>query len=191
VQCLNLQFEEETRKPTTGNISPKIWRKISPIECVQSHLKTIVLREYRGHSTEYDFLKYIAEHARVLEKMVIVLQKGLSNAEMEEVIAKLTPLNSARASRDSKLLFPVHKWDGGTTWTMQAGLIEGSVFPINDPFFCMASLKGLFFSVIRSSVSEVNVCLPISASNISLEGFIRHCLVTEMCPEDLEGLLLY
>ncbi|KAM0836115.1 hypothetical protein ACQ4PT_062517 [Festuca glaucescens] len=134
-----IKSEEETRKRTTANISPKIWRNISPIESVQSHLKTIVLREYRGHSTEYDFLKYIAEHARVLEKMVIVLQKGLSDAEMEEVIAKLTPLNSARASRESKLLFPVHKWDGGTTWTMQAGLTEGSVFPINDPFFCQVS----------------------------------------------------
>ncbi|KAM0836116.1 hypothetical protein ACQ4PT_062517 [Festuca glaucescens] len=139
VETLCIESEEETRKRTTANISPKIWRNISPIESVQSHLKTIVLREYRGHSTEYDFLKYIAEHARVLEKMVIVLQKGLSDAEMEEVIAKLTPLNSARASRESKLLFPVHKWDGGTTWTMQAGLTEGSVFPINDPFFCQVS----------------------------------------------------
>jgi hypothetical protein len=134
---LNLQSEEETRKPTTGSISPKLWRKISPIECVQSRLKTIVLREYRGHPTEYDFLKFIAEHARVLEKMAIVLQQGLSSTEMEEVIAKLTPINSARASGESKLLLPVHKWDGGTTWSMEAGLIEGSVFPINDPFFCL------------------------------------------------------
>jgi hypothetical protein len=79
------------------------------------------------------------EHSRVLEKMVIVLQKGLSNTEMEEVIAKLTPLNSARASKDNKLLFPIHKWDGGATWTLQAGLLEGSVSPIDDPFFCQVS----------------------------------------------------
>ena len=131
----NLQSEEETRKPT-GIISPKFWRKISPIECVQSHLKTIVLRQYEGHPAEYDFLKFIAEHARVLEKMVIFLKKELSNTEKEEVIAKLTPLNSARASRESKLMFLIHKWDGGSTWTMQAGLMEGSVFPIDDPFFC-------------------------------------------------------
>jgi hypothetical protein len=69
--------------------------------------------------------------------MAIVLQQGLSNTAMEEVIAKLMPINSARASGASKLLFPVHKWDGGTTWSMEAGLIEGSVFPINDPFFCL------------------------------------------------------
>ncbi|CAM0884049.1 unnamed protein product [Alopecurus aequalis] len=135
VETLCIESEEETRKPT-GNVSSKIWRKIAPIECVQSQLKTIVLRQYEGHPSEYDFLKFIAEHARVLEKMIIVLKKGLSNTEMEEVIAKLTPLNSARASRDSELLFPDHKWDGGTTWTLQAGMIEGSVFPMDDPFFC-------------------------------------------------------
>ena len=72
VQRLNLQSDEETRE-TNGNLSPKFWRKIGPIECVQSHLKTIVLREYQGHSSEYDFLKFIAKQARMLEKMVIVL----------------------------------------------------------------------------------------------------------------------
>ena len=135
VQRLNLQSDEETRE-TNGNLSPKFWRKIGPIECVQSHLKTIVLREYQGHSSEYDFLKFIAKQARMLEKMVIVLKKGLSNTAMEELIAKLMPLNSARASKEAKLLFPIHEWEGGSTWTMQAGLIEGSVFPVDDPFYC-------------------------------------------------------
>ncbi|KAM0925961.1 hypothetical protein ACQ4PT_003832 [Festuca glaucescens] len=135
VETLCIESDEETRE-STSNLSPKFWRKIGPIECVQSHLKTIVLREYQGHPSEYDFLKFIAEHARVLDKMVIVLKKGLSNTAMEELIAKLMPLNSARASREAKLLFPIHKWDGGSTWTMQAGLMEGSVFPVDDPFYC-------------------------------------------------------
>jgi hypothetical protein len=68
--------------------------------------------------------------------MVIVLKKGLCKTAVEELIAKLMPLNSARASREAKLLFPIHKWDGGSTWTMQAGLMEGSGFPVHDPFYC-------------------------------------------------------
>ncbi|CAM0884039.1 unnamed protein product [Alopecurus aequalis] len=154
VETLCIESDEEAREPT-GNLGPKFWRKIGPIECVQSHLKTIVLREYQGHPREYDFLKFIAEHARVLEKMVIVLKKGLSKTALEEVIAKLMPLNSAMASREGKLLFPIHKWEGGTTWTLQAGIIEGSVFPIDDPFFCR----------------RTEMCLPVSTSKVSLEGF--------------------
>jgi hypothetical protein len=112
------------------------WDKIGHIECVQSHLKTVVLREYQGQSSEYDVLKFIAEHARVLEKMVIMLKRGLSNTAMEEVIAKLMPLHSAMVNREGKLLFPIHQFDGGSGWTFEAGLLDESVFSFDDPFFC-------------------------------------------------------
>jgi hypothetical protein len=41
----------------------------------------VVLREFRGTRSELDFLKFIAEHAQVLEKMVIVLTHGHSPSD--------------------------------------------------------------------------------------------------------------
>ncbi|CAN6251472.1 unnamed protein product [Urochloa humidicola] len=65
----------------TGKINLKFWKEAGPIECVQHHMKKVVLREFRGTRSELDFLKFIAEHAKVLEKMVIVLTHGHSSSD--------------------------------------------------------------------------------------------------------------
>lgn len=80
----NLQSENndikfwDPQSTGTGKLNLKFWKEAGPIECVQQHIKKVVLRECRGTRSELDFIKFIAEHAQVLEKMVVVLTHGHS-----------------------------------------------------------------------------------------------------------------
>ncbi|KAL6888800.1 hypothetical protein ACP4OV_009826 [Aristida adscensionis] len=124
---------EETREPT-ADLNPHFWQEVGPIECVQSHLKTLVFREFQGEQRELDFLIFIAENARVLEKLVLVLKIG-RYPRPEEVAVKFMALDSARwASGDSKLRSLLSKLrDGGCVWSLKAG----SDFTNSDPFLCL------------------------------------------------------
>ncbi|KAF0906105.1 hypothetical protein E2562_009103 [Oryza meyeriana var. granulata] len=98
-----LCVESEEAHEHTSNVNTKFWQETGPIECVQSHLKMIVLREFQGEQSEFSFLMFIAENARVLEKMVIVMKTG-RYSEPEEVAAKVMKLKSAKwASEGCKL----------------------------------------------------------------------------------------
>ncbi|CAN6238072.1 unnamed protein product [Urochloa humidicola] len=87
VETLYLQSENDDYKfwgpqlTGTGKLNLKFWKEAGSIECVQHHIKKVVVREFRGTRSELDFLKYIAEHAQVLEKMVIVLTHGHSPSD--------------------------------------------------------------------------------------------------------------
>ncbi|KAL6629981.1 hypothetical protein ACP70R_029746 [Stipagrostis hirtigluma subsp. patula] len=124
---------EETRKPS-GDLNLNFWKETGAIDCVQSHLKMLVLREFQGEQSELDFLMYIAENARVLEKLVLVMKIG-RYSRPEEVVVKLMALDSARwASGDSKLRSLLSRLrDGGCIWSLKAG----SDFTFNDPFLCL------------------------------------------------------
>ncbi|CAL4969468.1 unnamed protein product [Urochloa decumbens] len=87
VETLYIQSENDDYKfwgpqsTGTGKLNIKFWKEAGPIECVENHIKKMVLREFRGTRSELDFLKFIAEHAKVLEKMVIVLTHGHSPSD--------------------------------------------------------------------------------------------------------------
>ncbi|CAL5023568.1 unnamed protein product [Urochloa decumbens] len=129
VETLCIQ-SEQTSEPT-GNLNIKFWQQAAPIECVQSHLKTLVMREFNGEDNEFAFLKLIAETAQVLEKMVLVMASRMPSAP-EDLVAKLEALDSARwASRSSKVWYLI-SWlgEGGSVWNLKAGLD----YSCNDPF---------------------------------------------------------
>ncbi|TVU00043.1 hypothetical protein EJB05_54536, partial [Eragrostis curvula] len=124
---------KETLEPT-GALNKKFWKETAPIECIQSHLKMLVLREFQGEQSELDFLMFVAENARVLEKMVLVMKQGY--AAEREVAARFKALDSARwASGDSKLKALVARYPefGGTVWCPTAGADP----TFHDPFFCL------------------------------------------------------
>ncbi|KAL6888801.1 hypothetical protein ACP4OV_009827 [Aristida adscensionis] len=123
---------DETHEPT-GNVKHKFWQEAGHIECVQSHLKTLVFREFHGEPSELAFLKFIAENAQVLEKMVLVLKLGRHSAP-EQVAEKLRALESARwASGSSKLRSLVSRLgEGVSAWSLRAGADS----TCNDPFMC-------------------------------------------------------
>jgi hypothetical protein len=116
----------------TWNLSVKIWQETSPIECVQSHLKILSFHEVQGNREEFDFLVFIAENAKNLERMFIVMKNDLTYPESQVVVAGLGALYSANwANRDCKVqlkgsCYPI----GGGSWSLEAG----SDLSVDDPF---------------------------------------------------------
>ncbi|CAN6164047.1 unnamed protein product [Urochloa humidicola] len=83
---------------------PKFWQEVGCIDCVQKHVKKFVFQEFRGKRSELAFLKFIAERAQVLEKMVVMVSSSCYSSA-DGVNAKLKPLTSAKwASKDCKLI---------------------------------------------------------------------------------------
>ncbi|CAL4970945.1 unnamed protein product [Urochloa decumbens] len=132
IETLCIQ-SDQTSDPS-GNLNIKFWQQTAPIECVQSHLKTLVLREFNGEDNEFAFLKFIAETAQVLEKMVLVMALRMPSAP-EDLFAKMQALDSARwASGSSKVGYLISRLgEGGSVWNLKAGLD----YSCNDPFFCL------------------------------------------------------
>ncbi|GJN36836.1 hypothetical protein PR202_gb25733 [Eleusine coracana subsp. coracana] len=108
VQSEDPEFKIGHRGPQPGSsgngkLDLKLWEEAGPIECVQRHIKKLVLREFRGQRCDLDFLKFIAERAQVLEEMVIVLTSG--NSPSDQVGTKLkTFMASAKWANRSFVL---------------------------------------------------------------------------------------
>jgi len=93
-----------------------------------------MLREFHGDDNEFAFLMYIAENAKVLESMVLVM--GLRRrSEPEELAAKMKALDNARwACGSSKLGYMISRLgeEEGSVWNFTVA----SELMCNDPFFC-------------------------------------------------------
>ncbi|CAD6227032.1 unnamed protein product [Miscanthus lutarioriparius] len=81
---------------SSGKVDPKFWKgkEAGCIDCVQRHVKKFVFQEFRGKRSELAFLKFIAERAQVLEKMVVMVASKCFSSP-DAVNAKLKPLTSA------------------------------------------------------------------------------------------------
>jgi hypothetical protein len=93
-----------------------------------------MLREFHGDDNEFAFLMYIAENAKVLESMVLVM--GLRrHSEPEQMAARMKALDNARwACGSSKLRYMISQLgeEEGSVWNFTVA----SDFMWNDPFFC-------------------------------------------------------
>ena len=79
-------------------------------------MRKVFLYEFRGSRSEVTFLKFVAERARVLEQMVVVVTRECFSSGDDNVSAKLKPLISAKCNnKGCKLeLFKSSLDDGGT-----------------------------------------------------------------------------
>jgi hypothetical protein len=109
-----------------------MWQGTIPIECVQSHLKTLAFHELQGNHNEFDFLTFVAESARRLEQMIVVIKKDLTYAERKAVVTGVGALYSAKwASRDCNVHLRISSYPvGGSTWSLPSG----SDLSLDDPF---------------------------------------------------------
>nr|CAB3468373.1 unnamed protein product [Digitaria exilis] len=138
IETLYVQSENDDIKfwgpQTTGTskvINLKFWKDAGPIECIQKHIKKLVLREFRGRKSELDFLKFIAEHAQVLEDMVIVMTHGFSpsdnlGAKLRIFMASAKWANACCKMMVFKSPFPIQ----GNAWCH----LRGFDFSVEDPF---------------------------------------------------------
>ncbi|KQK08569.1 F-box/FBD/LRR-repeat protein At1g51370 isoform X2 [Brachypodium distachyon] len=76
----------------TGKLNFKFWQDVGPIECLQSHIKKVVFKNFRGNRSELAFLR---------------------------LVAKLKPLacSTKRANRDPKFTILVR--NGGSSWSFR------------------------------------------------------------------------
>jgi hypothetical protein len=125
-------LQSRAHRETLSNLNLKIWQRANPIECVQSHLRTLAFHELQGRHNEFDFLKFIAENARKLERMFIVMKSELTYAERQVVFAGVGALYSAHwASRDCTVQYTISSLPvGSSTWNFPAG----SELSLDDPF---------------------------------------------------------
>ena len=141
----NLQSENDDLKfwgpqcTGAGKLNLKFWKEAGSIECVQCHIKKVVLREFRGTRSELDFLKFIAEQAQVLEKMVIVLTHGHSPSDPIGTNLRTKMASAKWANARCELMIfqsPFHQ--EGTTWCFL------SAFDLSnpDPFDVSKCLDG-------------------------------------------------
>ncbi|EMS62271.1 hypothetical protein TRIUR3_12590 [Triticum urartu] len=103
---------ESFLEENTSNRSLKFWQETSPIECVQSHLKTLSFCELQGNDHEFDFIMFIVENALKLERLIIQIKQDLTYTERQVVVAKLGDLSCANwANTNCKVRFEL-LWPG-------------------------------------------------------------------------------
>ncbi|CAL4888004.1 unnamed protein product [Urochloa decumbens] len=101
----------------TGKVTLKFWKEAGTIECVQRRIKKVVLREFHGTRSELDFLKFIAERAQVLEKMVIYMTHGYSPSDQVGTKLKTFMASSKWANACCELMvFQSPFRQEGTPW---------------------------------------------------------------------------
>ncbi|CAL4948938.1 unnamed protein product [Urochloa decumbens] len=57
----------------TGNDYADFFMELSPIECVQSHIRTVILHGMSGDLSEVAFLMYLSQRANELQKLTLVV----------------------------------------------------------------------------------------------------------------------
>ena len=72
---------ESFLEENTSNRRLKFWQETSPIECVQSHLKTLSFCELQGNDSEFDFIMFVVENAPKLERLIIQIKLDLTYTE--------------------------------------------------------------------------------------------------------------
>ncbi|XP_071677102.1 uncharacterized protein [Lolium perenne] len=93
-----LHVQSRTAKEPTRKVNLKFLQEGGPIKCVMQTMKKVFFYEFQGSKSEVAFLKFIAERAQVLEKMVVVVARKCFSSG-DDLNAKLKPLTSAKWSR--------------------------------------------------------------------------------------------
>uniref|UniRef100_A0A0E0JZZ5 Uncharacterized protein n=1 Tax=Oryza punctata TaxID=4537 RepID=A0A0E0JZZ5_ORYPU len=86
--------EDEPTGNGNGKLNLKFWQDAGPIECVQHHIKKVIMQEFRGTKSELAFLKFVVERAQKLSMLIVVTNgcfcsgyQGDAQARMETLMA--------------------------------------------------------------------------------------------------------
>uniref|UniRef100_A0A453PH81 F-box domain-containing protein n=1 Tax=Aegilops tauschii subsp. strangulata TaxID=200361 RepID=A0A453PH81_AEGTS len=79
----------ESLTEPTGRNHAKFWQELPTVECIKSHVKKMVVHEYRGNRSELEFLKFISSKAQELQTLYVLL-----NRESLTSLAKETEMRS-------------------------------------------------------------------------------------------------
>ncbi|KAL6614987.1 hypothetical protein ACP70R_037257 [Stipagrostis hirtigluma subsp. patula] len=116
---------ETTDEPTSEHYS-EFFEKLSPIECVQSHIKKVVFHDFRWDISEVAFLKYLTQRANQLQELTLVLCDERLASMGQELLSALAIPPWATKACTALLVGP--KVKRGWSFRMASDL------SIDDPF---------------------------------------------------------
>lgn len=119
-----------TADEPSGEHHAKFWQKISPICCLRSHIKKMVILDFRGGQNEFQFLKFVSMNADELQSLLLVPHEGI--------------LSSADKVNEIKDEFQSLQFPTGISAVLQVSpkagtglrLEKASNLTIDDPFEC-------------------------------------------------------
>ena len=87
-----------------AKIEPQYDRRLYPIECLQTHLKTVVFETFVGHDKQLEFAKFFVLNAKALKEIEF---EGIYGAKNDVSLAYQHTLLRVenRASRDAQFEF--------------------------------------------------------------------------------------
>uniref|UniRef100_A0A0E0CKQ3 F-box domain-containing protein n=1 Tax=Oryza meridionalis TaxID=40149 RepID=A0A0E0CKQ3_9ORYZ len=185
VETLHIHSAVEDEPTGKSKLNLKFWQDAGPIECVQHHIKKVIMREFRGTKSELTFLKFVAERARKLERMVVVVTNGCfcssgcqgdTQAQMETLMA-----SAKWASEGSKLVAfeNPHSQVGTPAWSFRFAFN----FDWSDPFDYGYDQASLGEPVSKRKATELKSLGNKAVEKkdyLSATGFYRYCNIVEL-----------
>ncbi|KAF7085683.1 hypothetical protein CFC21_089083 [Triticum aestivum] len=120
----------ESLTEPTGRKHAKFWRELSTVECIESHVKKMVVHEYRGDQSELRFLKFISRRAEVLQTLYVLLNREslTSVAKVRKMTRRLVALSRLTCCGDCQIM--VLGPELQNDWSFQ----KASDITVDDPF---------------------------------------------------------
>uniref|UniRef100_A0ACD5YRP9 Uncharacterized protein n=1 Tax=Avena sativa TaxID=4498 RepID=A0ACD5YRP9_AVESA len=108
----------------------KFWHDVSTVECIKSHVKKMVIHEYRGEQCELEFLGFISRSAEELQTLDVLLNReSLTSVHKATSMTNRLVYLSREAWRcDCKMMVLGPKYQND--WSVQ----KASDLTVEDPF---------------------------------------------------------
>ncbi|VAI78033.1 hypothetical protein VPH35_124405 [Triticum aestivum] len=119
-----------TANEPTWEHHAKFWQEISPIFCLRSHVKKMVIHDFRGDQNEFEFLKFVAMNAEELQSLLVASHKEiLSSADkVNEIKDELQCLQFPTSISAVLRVSP----KAAILWRLR----KACILTIDDPFEC-------------------------------------------------------
>uniref|UniRef100_A0ACD5UGR4 Uncharacterized protein n=6 Tax=Avena sativa TaxID=4498 RepID=A0ACD5UGR4_AVESA len=74
VDTLHIQsvLHDPSANESSWENNAKFWQHVSPVKCLRSHVKSMVIHKFRGDQNEFEFVKFLAMNAQELQSLVVV-----------------------------------------------------------------------------------------------------------------------
>ncbi|KQK08571.1 F-box/LRR-repeat protein At3g26922 isoform X2 [Brachypodium distachyon] len=111
-----------------GELSSMIGQEVGPIECLESHVKKLVLDQFSFGVNELGFLKLVLGRAQMLQNVVLVLAGGKPSVGAAEAMEMLGMLGTMKwANKECELAVRARR---GHDWSYR----RASDLSLSDPF---------------------------------------------------------
>ncbi|KAK1646262.1 hypothetical protein QYE76_064067 [Lolium multiflorum] len=120
----------ESLTEPTGRNHAEFWQEITTVECIKSHVKKVVVHEYRGDQSELEFLKFIFTSAQELQTLYALAddETFTTLAKTTDMTSKLGTLSLLAWRRDCKVMLL------GPNSRNELSIQKASDLTVDDPF---------------------------------------------------------